>query len=146
MGPAEIVASLSELCEEKGPRLSTEQIVAWIENLNGFESEMELIAFAKKMKARQYARMLEYDDEEVGRRIKRLWSFRDRRRGRRFYSDILQMPEHRRRRLRDEYIKFAGQLKSVRRAMTDALNGQAFFEFYADDDLEESEEPAATEA
>ena len=31
MGPAEIVASLKELCADKGPRLTTEQIVAWIE-------------------------------------------------------------------------------------------------------------------
>ena len=31
MGPAEIVASLKELCAEKGPRLGTDDIVAWIE-------------------------------------------------------------------------------------------------------------------
>ena len=55
MGPAEIVASLKELCEEKGPRLSTEAIVNWIDRQGGYESESELIAFAKKMKARQYA-------------------------------------------------------------------------------------------
>ena len=60
MGPAEIVASLKELCAEKGPRLSTEEIVAWIERIGGFETNAELVAFAKKMKARQYARMLEY--------------------------------------------------------------------------------------
>src|SRR5262249_18127640 len=54
MGPAEIVASLRELCAEKGPRLSTEQIVAWIERIGGYESEAELITYAKKMKARQY--------------------------------------------------------------------------------------------
>ena len=35
----------------------------------------ELIAFAKKMKARQFARMLTFEDEETGRKIKRLWSF-----------------------------------------------------------------------
>ena len=51
MGPAEIVASLKELCQEKGPNLTTEQIVAWIDGLGGFESDAELIAFAKKMKA-----------------------------------------------------------------------------------------------
>ena len=33
MGPAEIVASLKELCAEKGPRLGTEEIVAWIERI-----------------------------------------------------------------------------------------------------------------
>src|SRR5262245_34312145 len=82
MGPAEIVASLRELCAEKGPRLSTEQIVAWIEAINGYESETELIAFAKKMKARQLARMLEFEDEDSGLRIKRLWSFYDEARGR----------------------------------------------------------------
>ena len=31
MGPAEIVASLKELCAEKGPRLQTDDIVEWIE-------------------------------------------------------------------------------------------------------------------
>ena len=92
MGPAEIVASLKELCADKGPRLTTEQIVAWIEAENGFETEAELIAFAKKMKARQYARMLECEDEETGMRIKRLWSFHDRSLGRRFYADILDLP------------------------------------------------------
>jgi hypothetical protein len=64
MGPAEIVASLKELCAEKGPRLGTDDIVAWIERIGGFEKNAELVAFAKKMKARQYARMLEYEDEE----------------------------------------------------------------------------------
>ena len=39
MGPAEIVASLKELCAEKGPRLTTEEIVAWIERIGGFEIE-----------------------------------------------------------------------------------------------------------
>ena len=77
MGPAEIVASLKELCAEKGPRLGTEEIVAWIERIGGFETNAELVAFAKKMKARQYARMLEYEDEDSGMRIKRLWSFHD---------------------------------------------------------------------
>jgi len=41
----------------------------------GYESDAELIAFAKNMKARQYARLLDYEDEESGLRIKRLWSF-----------------------------------------------------------------------
>src|SRR5438067_7884404 len=59
MGPAEIVASLKELCASKGPRLCTEQIVAWIEAQHGFETDAELILFAKKMKARQYARLLD---------------------------------------------------------------------------------------
>ena len=77
MGPAEIVASLKELCAEKGPRLGTEEIVAWIERIGGYETNAELVAFAKKMKARQYARMLEYEDEDSGMRIKRLWSFHD---------------------------------------------------------------------
>jgi hypothetical protein len=145
MGPAEIVASLQQLCEEKGPRLTTEQIVDWIEYLNGFESDAELIAFAKKMKARQYARLLEYDDPDYGRRFKRLWSFRDKRRNRRFYSDITQLPAAERRRLLEDYIKFAGQLRSVRRAMNDALAGQNFFEFYGDDDAP-VDEPAVAGA
>ena len=103
MGPAEIVVSLRELCAEKGPRLTTEEIVAWIEDIGGFESEAELISYAKKMKARQYARMLEYEDEDSGLRIKRLWSFHDESRGRRFYADILEMPEDQRKRLIRQY-------------------------------------------
>jgi hypothetical protein len=140
MGPAEIVASLKELCLEKGPRLSTEQIVSWIDRQGGYETDAELISFAKKMKARQYARMLDYEDEETGRRIKRLWSFRDPERNRRFYADILQMPADRRRRLVKQYIHFAEQLRSVRRAMTDYFAGQQFFDFYVDE-LDEDEVP-----
>jgi hypothetical protein len=131
MGPAEIVASLKELCEEKGPRLSTEQIVAWIDRHGGYESNAELIEYAKKMKARQYARMLDFEDEESGLRIKRLWSFHDPSLGRRFYADILQMPDDRRRRLIRQYAQFVEQLRSVRRAMADYFAGQQFFDFYA---------------
>ncbi len=141
MGPAEIVASLKELCLEKGPRLSTEQIVSWIDRQGGYETDAELIGFAKKMKARQYARMLDYEDEETGRRIKRLWSFRDPERNRRFYADILQMPADRRRRLVQQYIHFADQLRSVRRAMTDYFAGQQFFDFYVSE-LDEDEVPS----
>ena len=67
--------------------------------IRGFESNADLVAFAKKMKARQYARMLEYEDEDTGMRIKRLWSFRDQVKGGRFYADILEMPEADRKRL-----------------------------------------------
>ncbi|MHC5537346.1 hypothetical protein ACYOEI_03815 [Singulisphaera rosea] len=130
MGPAEIVASLKELCEDKGPRLSTEQIVGWIDRHGGFDTDAELIAFAKKMKARQYARMLDYEDEETGVRIKRLWSFYDPELGRRFYADILQMPDDRRRRLVHQYCQFLDQLRSVRKAMADYFAGQQFFDFY----------------
>src|SRR5690606_24703245 len=42
MGPAEIIASLKELCEDEGPRLSTQRIVDWIEWHGGFESDAEL--------------------------------------------------------------------------------------------------------
>lgn len=138
MGPAEIVASLKELCEEKGPRLCTEQIVAWIDQQGGYESDAELISFAKKMKARQYARLLDYEDEESGTRIKRLWSFHDPELGRRFYADILQMPDDRRRRLVRQYAQFLEQLRSVRKAMADYFAGQQFFDFYieeGDEDL-----------
>lgn len=133
MGPAEIVASLKELCEAEGPRLCTEQIVAWIDRQGGYDSDAELIAFAKKMKARQYARMLDYEDEESGLRIKRLWSFFDARRGRRFYADILEMPDDQRRSLVRQYAKFLKQLKTVRRAMSDYFAGQQFFDFYPGD-------------
>ena len=133
MGPAEIVASLKELCSEQGPRLSTEQIVGWIDRQGGYGSDVELIAFAKKMKARQYARMLDYEDEVSGLRIKRLWSFYDRVQRQRFYADILEMPEDRRRKLINEYARFLMQLKSVRKAMSDYFAGQEFFDFYPGD-------------
>ena len=145
MGPAEIVASLRELCAEKGPRLTTEEIVAWIDRIGGFETEPELVAYAKKMKARQFARMLEYEDEDTGLRIKRLWSFYDEGRGRRYYADILEMPEDQRRRLIRQYAKFVKELRAVRKAMTDYFAGQRFFDFYPGDPDEEKtvEETAA---
>ncbi len=130
MGPAEIVASLKELCEEEGPRIGTKTIVHWIERHGGYESDFELIAYSKKMKARQYARQLMYEDEETGLRVKRLWSFRDRETGERFYHDIAQLPPERRRKLIQQYARFVEQLRSVRKAMTDFIAGQSFFEFY----------------
>jgi hypothetical protein len=145
MGPAEIVASLKELCAEKGPRLSTEQIVAWIERLGGYESEAELITYAKKMKARQYARLLEFEDEDSGLRIKRLWSFHDQAKGRRFYADILEMPDEQRKRLIRQYARFVKQLRTVRKAMADYFAGQRFFDFYPgdpEDDEVDQDSPA----
>ena len=145
MGPAEIVASLRELCAEKGPRLTTEEIVAWIERIGGFETEPELVAFAKKMKARQFARMLEFEDEDSGLRIKRLWSFYDEVRGRRFYADILEMPDEQRKSLIRQYARFVKQLRAVRKAMADYFAGQRFFDFSPgdpEDDLAEDEVPA----
>jgi hypothetical protein len=141
MGPAEIVASLKELCATKGPKLSTDEIVGWIETHGGFESGPELIAFAKKMKARNYARRLVFEDEESGQRIKRLWSFYDPSQSRRFYADILEMPETRRRQLIREYARFLKQLRTVRRAMADYFAGQQFFDFYPGSDAEEEPEP-----
>jgi hypothetical protein len=132
MGPAEIVASLKELCADEGPRLSTERIVRWVDRNSGYESEKELIAFAKKMKARQYARLLMYEDEESGLRIRRLWSFRDRESGKHYYADILQLPAERRRKLIHQYARFLEQLRTVRRAMADYFAGQQFFDFYTE--------------
>jgi hypothetical protein len=140
MGPAEIVASLKELCAEKGPRLETSDIVQWIERIRGFESNADLIAFAKKMKARQFARMLEYEDETTGTRIKRLWSFRDRDTGGRYYADILEMPEADRKRLVRQYLRFQTQLRSVRKAMADYFAGQRFFDFYTESTEDEEVE------
>ncbi len=145
MGPAEIIASLKELCEEKGPSLTTEQIVAWIDRLGGFESDVELIAFAKKMKARNYARLLDYEDPESGLKIKRLWSFYDARRGRRFYADILDMPDDERRRLVRQYARFLKQMRTVRKAMSDYFAGQHFFDFYTTEEVEDEEFALETE-
>jgi hypothetical protein len=130
MGPAEIVASLKELCAEKRPRLTTDEIVTWIEQNGGYESRADLVSFAKKMKARQYARMLEFEDEDTGLKIKRLWSSYDPVRKRRFYYDILELPEDRRKRLIRQHARFVEQLRSVRRAMADYFAGQQFFSFY----------------
>ena len=144
MGPAEIVASLKELCAEEGPRISTSAILHWIEGHGGYEPGPELIQYAKKMKARQYARRLMYDDEESGLRVKRLWSIRDRETGERFYHDIAQLSAERRRRLIRQYARFTEQLRSVRKAMTDSLAGQSFFDFYAgSDEGEPVEQPEA---
>jgi hypothetical protein len=137
MGPAEIVASLKELCAAKGPRLGTEEIVAWIERIGGYESHAELVSFAKKMKARQYARMLEYEDESTGMRVKRLWSFRDHAQGRRYYADILDLPAEDRKRLIRQYARFQRQLRAVRKAMADYFAGQRFFDFYSSEPEDE---------
>ena len=91
------------------------------------------------MKARQYARMLEYEDVESGLRIKRLWSFYDARKSRRFYMDILEMPEDERRKLVHQYSRFLKQLRNVRRAMSDYFAGQQFFEFYNENEEVEAE-------
>jgi hypothetical protein len=140
MGPAEIVASMKELCAEKGPRLGTEDIVAWIEGIGGYETNAELVAFAKRMKARQYARMLEYEDEDSGMRIKRLWSFHDQARGRRFYADILEMPADERKRFIRQYTRFLKEIRVARRAMADYFAGQRFFDFYSEEPDEEEAE------
>jgi hypothetical protein len=145
MGPAEIVASLKELCEEEGPRFQTDRIVRWIERHGGYESDAELIRFAKKMKARLYARQLFYEDDESGLRVKRLWSFRDRDTGERYYHDIAQLSPERRRKLIRQYARFLEQLRSVRQAMADYFAGQEFFEFYAGAD-EDEPEPVANGA
>jgi hypothetical protein len=147
MGPAEIVASLKELCAEKGPRLTTEGIVEWIDRLGGFESRLELIQYAKKMKARQFARRLEFVDDESGMRIKRLWSFYDAQEGRRFYMDILELPAVERTRLIRQYARFLTQLRAVRKAMTDCCAGQRFFDFYpADRAADEQPQEAGSQA
>ncbi len=144
MGPAEIVASLKELCAEHGPRITTDEIVEWIEQMGGYESKAELIAYAKKMKARQYARMLDYEDEDTGLKIKRLWSFYDSAHSRRYYADILELPEDQRRRLIRHYTKFLKQLRVVRKAMADYFAGQRFFDFYPGEPDEEELEVAST--
>jgi hypothetical protein len=147
MGPAEIVASLKELCAERGPRLSTDEIVSWIEKIGGFESYPELVRYAKKMKARQYARMLEFEDQESGLKIKRLWSTYDPERSQRYYVDLLEMPDEQRTRLIRQYARFLKQLRSIRKAMNDYFAGQKFFDFYAAEPGDhEAAEPAGAES
>ena len=86
--------------------------------------------------------MLTYEDEETGLRIKRLWSFRDRTTGERYYHDILELPDDKRRDFIRQYIQFQERLRSVRRAMADYFAGQQFLDFYIEDDEEESEAAA----
>ncbi len=142
MLPAEVVSSLKELCESEGPRLTTDRIVRWIEAQHGFEPTAELARFAKKMKARQYARMIMYVDPETGARVKRLWSFRSPGTGERYYHDIAELPPETRRRLIGQYARFVAQMRTVRRALSDYFAGQGFFPFYAEDvAAEEMEAP-----
>ncbi len=132
MGPAEIVASLKELCAEKGPRLGTEEIVAWIETDRRLRDQRRAGRLCQEDESRQYARMLEYEDEDSGMRIKRLWSFHDQAQGRRFYADILELPADERKRLIRQYARFLKQIRAVRKAMADYFAGQRFFDFYSE--------------
>jgi hypothetical protein len=43
------------------------------------------------------------------------------------------MPDDQRRRLVRQYARFATQLRTVRKAMSDYFAGQHFFDFYTDD-------------
>ena len=90
--------------------------------------------------------MLEFEDEESGMRIKRLWSFHDSRLARRFYMDILEMPDEQRTRLIRQYARFLKQLRAVRKAMADYFAGQKFFDFYPGDEPDEQEEEVASKA
>ena len=132
MGPAEIVASLKELCEAEEAQLTTGSIVKWIDDHGGYGSDAELIAFAKKMKARQYARKLMFEDEDLGRNIKRLWSFPNGEPGRRTYQDISTWTPERRREFVEQFAFFQDQILVARKAMADFLAGQQFFDFYGE--------------
>jgi|GEM_PF-1214833 len=132
--PAEIVAGLSAFCDHAGPKISTETIVRWIEKRGGYPSQAELAKLAKKMLARRYARMVMYTDPETGLKVKRLWSFRDRLTGERYYQDLLKLPEERRRLFVQRYLRFLDQMKSVRQALADYFAGQEFFEFFVEGD------------
>jgi hypothetical protein len=83
---------------------------------------------------------IEYEDEDSGLRIKRLWSFYDQAKGRRYYADILELPAEERKRLIRQYTRFLKQIRSVRRAMSDYFAGQRFFDFYSDEPDEEEAE------
>ena len=132
MGPAEIVASLKELCEAEETQLTTGSIVKWIDDHGGYGSDDELIAFAKKMKARQYARKLMFEDQDLGRNIKRLWSFPNGQPGRRTYQDISTWTPERRKDFVEQFAFFQDQILTARKAMSDFLAGQQFFGFYGE--------------
>src|SRR4029079_16255019 len=101
----------------------------------------ELVKYAKKMKARQYARMREFEDEKSGLKVKRLWSSYDPKRARRYYVDLLEMPDAERTRFISQYARFLKQLRTVRKAMADYVAGQRFFEFYpGEPDVEAQQE------
>ena len=86
------------------------------------------------MKARQYARMLTFEDEETGRKIKRLWSFRDGSTGRRAYADICDMSPESRKQLIPEMRLFPepAPSPSAERCPTTSP-AQQFFDFYVGD-------------
>jgi hypothetical protein len=87
--------------------------------------------------------MLEFEDEDSGIRVKRLWSLYNPAQGGRFYADILEMPEDQRKRMIRQYAKFLKQLRTVRRAMADYFAGQRFFDFYPSDSEDDEEEAKA---
>ena len=131
MGPAEIVASLKELCAEKGPRLQTEDIVDWIERIGGFETNVgvdrlcqEDEGAAVRADARIRRRRLRHADQAA------VELPRSTIQGGRYYADILEMPASDRKRLSRQYTRFQSQLRSVRKAMADYFAGQRFFDFY----------------
>ncbi len=84
--------------------------------------------------------MLEYEDEDTGMRIKRLWSFRDRNTGERYYVDILEMPEADRKLPHPPVRPVLDPVARVRKAMADYFAGQRFFDFYTDSPADEEVE------
>ncbi len=132
MGHAEIVASLKELCETGEADLTTGAIVKWIDEHSGYGSDAELIAYAKKMKARQYARKLMFEDDGLGRQVKRLWSFPNGQPGRRTYQDISTWDPEKRREFIEQFVHLQEQIYTARKAMADFLAGQRFFSFYGE--------------
>ena len=146
MGPAEIVASLKELCAEKGPRLTTEQIVAWIDRHG-------------RLRVRRRADRLRQEDEGAAVRpdARRTRTKRPgcgssgsgasatARRGRRFYADILaDCPPTAAAGWSSSTPSSSSSSGSVRRAMADYFAGQQFFDFYPGEPEEDEDRQAAS--
>ena len=141
MGPAEIVASLKELCAEKGPRLTTEEIVAWIDGSGGFETRRRPDRVRQEDEgpavcpdARVRGRGLRPADQaalELPRPVERR-------------EVLCRHPGDARERAETTdpaVCPVLKQLRGVRKAMADYFAGQRFFDFYTglpeDDEVEE---------
>jgi hypothetical protein len=130
MRTSEIVVGLKELCESRGAGLTSREIARWIDDNAGFGPDEELIAFAKEMKARRYARMLTFIDDRTGMRIPRLWSRVDSKTGGKIYVDLLEVPARERKQVIDHHIGMQANRRSMRRYLADCRSGQGFLPFY----------------
>jgi hypothetical protein len=127
-----ILAALADFCNHRGPTFTSDELVDWINRRFGFESPATLLAYARRIKARQIARKLTCFDPETRTRVPRLWPVADPRTGEPAFADITQLPPETRRRLIQTQARLQAQLRTLQRALEDSTSGQGLFEFYTD--------------